>query len=146
MKDLIRISEEKKSFLEERNLSQNISEFNLEEEIKYNEKKLSETEINFTIPGYPDKPLKQGGEDIFLTIYNVEEYIKLIYEHLFRSGIKEVADSFRNGFNSVFPIKNLKAFTSTELEEILCASSQENWDYDTLYENINPNHGYYKNR
>jgi E3 ubiquitin-protein ligase TRIP12 len=70
----------------------------------------------------------------------------LIYEKFFRSGTKEAFDSFRYGFNSVFPVKNLKAFLSSELEEILCSSTNENWDYETLYENINPNHGYYKNR
>ena len=81
-----------------------------------------------------------------MDIYNVEEYLRLIYEKLFLLGIKEAVDSFRTGFNIVFPVKNLKSFLSFELEEIVCASSHENWDHETLFENINPNHGYYRNR
>jgi len=143
---LINLSEARNKFIEERKATQDISEYNLEDVIKYNGKKLSEIEVPFTLPGYPDIPLKQGGENIYLDIYNIDEYIKLIYEQFFRSGTKEAFDSFRYGFNSVFPVKNLKAFLSSELEEILCSSTNENWDYETLYENINPNHGYYKNR
>jgi E3 ubiquitin-protein ligase TRIP12 len=136
----------KEKFIDTRKKNGDVSEFNLEEEITYNGKKLSEVELNFTLPGHSEIELKFGGEDTLVDIFNVDEYVCLIYEQLFRRGLKDIVESFRNGFNMVFPVKNLKTFLSSELEEILCASSNENWDYDTLYENINPNHGYYKNR
>jgi E3 ubiquitin-protein ligase TRIP12 len=52
--------------------------------------------------------------------------------------------AFKEGFNKVFDIDNLKCFSSIELEEIICGCSSEPWDIDTLNENIIPNHGYDK--
>ena len=59
---------------------------------------------------------------------------------------KNIVTAFKEGFETVFPIKHLKCFTSVELEEVLCGSETDNnWDSETLENNIHTNHGYTKN-
>ena len=36
--------------------------------------------INFTMPGYPDMELVEGGKDQFLDQFNIEKYIEVVYE------------------------------------------------------------------
>ena len=33
--------------------------------------------LDFTLPGYPNIELKKGGKDIPVTIYNLEEYLRV---------------------------------------------------------------------
>ena len=108
--------------------------------VKYNNTKIEDIGLTFTLPGYNDYELKRGGADLILTIRNVEEYVCLIYDKLV-NGQKCLIDSFKTGFNKVFPVENLKCFTSTELEEVICGCSQESWDMEVLLENILPTHG-----
>lgn len=34
--------------------------------------------LDFTLPGFPNIELKKGGKDIPVTIYNLEEYLRVI--------------------------------------------------------------------
>jgi E3 ubiquitin-protein ligase TRIP12 len=139
--DFQKIIQQKKSF----NLNQKYLDNDINDIIKYNNTKIEDIGLTFILPGYNDIELKRGGSDILVTIRNLEEYVSLVFDKLLLSGIKPFAEAFKNGFNKVFPIDNLKCFTSSELEEVICGCSQENWDYDLLSENIIPNHGYDKN-
>lgn len=98
----------------------------------------------FTLPG-TNIELKEKGNETLVTSYNIEEYLRLIYEKLCVSGIREYILAFKKGFNSVFDISYLKCFQSNEIEEILCGSVNEVWDLDILIENVVPNHGYDRN-
>ena len=33
--------------------------------------------LDFTLPGYPNIELKKGGKDVPVTIYNLEEYLRV---------------------------------------------------------------------
>lgn len=33
--------------------------------------------LDFTLPGYPNIELKKGGKDFAVTIYNLEEYLRV---------------------------------------------------------------------
>lgn len=109
--------------------------------IKYNNVSIKDLGIYFTLPGYDDIEIVSNGKDILLTIDNIEEYVEMIYNTLFIEGIENILDSFRTGFNQVFPIENMKHFTSIEIEESICGNSNEKWDIDTLMEYIKPEHG-----
>lgn len=106
-------------------------------------KNISDMDIYFNIPG-TNIELKPNGSEIKVLASNFDEYLKLIYDSLCGSGTNDYIQAFKQGFNNVFDINLLKSFSSQELEEILCGSSIENWDYETLFENIIPNHGYDK--
>lgn len=54
-------------------------------------------------------------------------------------------EALREGFESVFPTRQLRMFYPEELEEVFCGSSQSqdlNWDVRTLIECCRPDHGY----
>lgn len=101
--------------------------------------------LTFNVPGYNEYELKPYGSDILLNANNLEEYLSLSFDKLCLSGIYPIVKSFKIGFNKVFNLDSLKCFTSTELEEIICGSEDENWQYDELLENIHPDHGLDKN-
>ena len=136
--DLSRLS------LKKENLTQENKSSNFENLLLYNNKKISEIDLYFILPG-TNIELKTKGAEIQVNSNNFEEYIKLIYENLCGKGIKEYITAFKNGFNKVFDVSSLKCFQTNELEEIICGSTNEIWDFETLSENIIPNHGYDRN-
>jgi len=119
---------------------------NLNNIILYNNEQIDKMGIYFNIPGYCDTELKPNGLDTIVDAYNLNEYVKLVFDAYCGSGMNEIVEEFTKGFNTVFPIINLKCFTSQEIEDILSGNSEEDWNYDTLTEYIIPNHGYNKFR
>ena len=140
--DLKQIIKQKKELIKN---NPNISEEEIENKVLYNNKKLNELDIYFIFPGNNDIELKQGGSDILLTMKNVEEYVNLIYDFIFYRGIYHVVDAFKEGFNLIYNIFNLKCFSSSEIEEYVCGSLEIKWDEKMLYENLKPDRGYTKN-
>ncbi|XP_041270356.1 E3 ubiquitin-protein ligase TRIP12 isoform X8 [Onychostruthus taczanowskii] len=57
-------------------------------------------------------------------------------------GVARQFDSFRDGFESVFPLSHLQYFYPEELEQLLCGSKTDTWDAKTLMECCRPDHGY----
>ena len=88
----------------------------------------------------------EDGHNILLSAENIENYINLLTNSFCYEGIKDSVNAFKNGFNIVFPYTSLNCFSSEELSEYLCGNSREEWDFETLCDNIMPNHGYDKNR
>ena len=102
---------QKRKFVEEKKkLNINYTDDDLENNILYNGAKLSSLDIYFTFPGNDSIKLKENGDNIKLTILNIEEYIMLIYNCLFIQGIDNLIDSFREGFNIIFDIISIKCF------------------------------------
>jgi hypothetical protein len=97
--------------------------------------------ITFIIPGYKDVELKEKGDEITLDCNNYNEYLVLMLDRMVGSGIKPLAKAFKAGFNKVFPIENMKVFSSREIEEILLTSFEETWTEELLDSYINTNHG-----
>jgi len=114
-------------------------------QIKYNNTLIEDIGLTFNLPGFNNIELKVGGSQELVTIYNLEEYLSSIFEKFFFSELQGHIEAFKFGFNSVFPITALKCFTSLELEEIIFGCPNDNWDYDILFENITPLHGFDKN-
>ena len=141
LEDILKLIMQKKEIIKK---EKNISDEELENQILYNGQKLNTTDIYFTFPGY-DIELKPNGKNILLCIKNMEEYINLIYDFIFYKGINKITEAFREGFNIVFDINELKCFNAEELEEIIFGSDKQKWEYDILLENLKPEHGYTKN-
>lgn len=98
--------------------------------------------LSFALPGYPEVELKRGGNDVMVTVHNLEEYIKLVIQWTLIFGVKRQLDALREGFNSVLPLSNLTSFTYSEMEQILCGNLAEKWDIKCLVESCRPDHGY----
>ena len=67
-------------------------------------------------------------------------------DFIFFKGINALINSFRNGFNMSFDINKMQCFTSQEIEENICGSKEIKWKINNLYENINKEHSYKKQR
>ena len=141
LKDMLELIKKKNTVMEK---EKNISSEELENKILYNGEKLNSADIYFTFPGY-EIELKPNGKNILLSVTNVEEYINLIYDFIFYKGIIKVTEAFREGFNIIFNIDELRCFSPEELEETIFGSDKQKWEKETLYENLKPEHGYNKN-
>uniref|UniRef100_A0A8C1IC11 E3 ubiquitin-protein ligase n=1 Tax=Cyprinus carpio TaxID=7962 RepID=A0A8C1IC11_CYPCA len=98
--------------------------------------------LDFTLPGFPNIELKKGGKDLPVTIHNLEEYLRLVVYWTLNEGVSRQFESFREGFESVFPLQHLQCFYPEELDQLLCGSKSESWDVKTLMECCRPDHGY----
>ncbi|TRY93874.1 hypothetical protein DNTS_023784 [Danionella cerebrum] len=98
--------------------------------------------LDFTLPGFPNIELKKGGKDVAVTIHNLEEYLRLVVYWTLNEGVSRQFESFREGFESVFPLHHLQYFYPEELDQLLCGSKSESWDVKTLMECCRPDHGY----
>ncbi|XP_051580923.1 E3 ubiquitin-protein ligase TRIP12-like isoform X5 [Myxocyprinus asiaticus] len=98
--------------------------------------------LDFTLPGFPNIELKKGGKDVPVTIHNLEDYLRLVVYWTLNEGVSRQFESFREGFESVFPLHHLQYFYPEELDQLLCGSKSESWDVKTLMECCRPDHGY----
>ncbi|KAJ8512361.1 hypothetical protein OPV22_002795 [Ensete ventricosum] len=97
--------------------------------------------LDFTLPGYPDYILKDGGENIMVDINNLEEYVALVVDATIKTGIKQQMEAFRAGFNQVFDVYSLQIFSPHELDNLICGL-RELWEPETLVDHIKFDHGY----
>lgn len=57
--------------------------------------------LDFTLPGYPEYELKEGGAECSVTLANLEEYVTLLLQATLDTGVAPQVDAFRTGFNQV---------------------------------------------
>ncbi|KAJ1958052.1 Ubiquitin fusion degradation protein 4 [Dispira parvispora] len=98
--------------------------------------------LDFVLPGYPEIPLRPQGEEVPVTIHNVDDYISRVVRETLDHGIHAQVDYFRRGFNKVFPISRLGSFTGEELTALFGAAP-EDWSMGTLQEYVVADHGYH---
>ncbi|XP_070496016.1 E3 ubiquitin-protein ligase TRIP12 isoform X2 [Chironomus tepperi] len=101
--------------------------------------------LDFVLPGYQNIELRRGGRDIPVTIHNLHQYISLVTHWFLVEGVSRQFESFREGFNSVFPIHHLRIFYPEELENVFCGSGTANfqkWDARMLADCCRADHGF----
>jgi E3 ubiquitin-protein ligase TRIP12 len=103
--------------------------------------KLEDLCLDFTLPGDESYELKAGGSDIPVTINNIEEYIELLQDIIAGSGISQQVAAFREGFNCLFAIDDLRLLTYSELVSLF-GKAEEDWSYATLADTIRADHGF----
>lgn len=100
--------------------------------------------IDFVIPGH-NVDLMKNGKSTHVTIHNLHLYVKLMTHWILHEGVTRQMESLREGFESVFPLQNLRVFQPEELESVFCGSPKDynlGWDVKTLLECCRPDHGY----
>ena len=108
---------------------------------------LDSCDLYFTLPWNENVPLIPNGENIKLTNENLDEYVYQVLNKMLIEGQKDIIEAFRFGFNKVFDINELKSFSSSEIEEVICGSensTDNTWTYENLTQNILPMHGFTK--
>lgn len=109
-------------------------------EITVQDTHVEDLALDFTLPGYKID-LVPGGSDKAVTIGNVEEYFDLVVDFTLKRGVKAQVEAFQGGFSSVFPIKDMQAFTADEMV-MLFGSSSEDWSMMTLLDSLKADHGF----
>ncbi|KAG0182755.1 Ubiquitin fusion degradation protein 4 [Apophysomyces sp. BC1034] len=111
------------------------------EDIRVDDTRMDDMCLDFTLPGNPETELKSGGADIPVTIQNVEEYIGLLVDMIAGSGVRQQITAFRQGFDGLFAIDDLKILTHRELVSLF-GTATEDWSYSTLADAIKADHGF----
>lgn len=112
--------------------------------------RLEDLAITFTylpsssVYGYTHADLVPNGSDIDVTIENVEEYMDQLGDFCLESGIARQIEAFRSGFNRVFSLSKLRAFTPQEVRAMLCGDQNPSWSQDDLMNYTEPKLGYTK--
>ena len=91
--------------------------------------------VNFTLPGFPDIEMMEGGSEVFLTIENLENYLKLLIWWILYENPQKSIKNVRNGFESILDTNLMKYFYPHEFEESLCGVTKELWTVDILKQN-----------
>eukprot|EP00794_Sanderia_malayensis_P020162 gene20162-22137_t len=94
--------------------------------------------------GFDAVDLKANGDQEALTPSNAEEYIDLMMNFSMYKGIEKQLDAFRAGFNRVFPMENLHAFSPREIQLMLSGEQAPQWTRDDLINYTEPKFGYTK--
>lgn len=88
----------------------------------------------------------RNGRSTHVTVHNLHRYTDLVTHWYLVEGVTRQMESLREGFESVFPVRNLRMFHPEELEAVFCGSPREGaaagWDVKTLMECCRPDHGY----
>lgn len=86
--------------------------------------------LDFTLPGYPDIELEEGGSHKRVTIDNVGSYLEKVVDVTLGAGVRRQVDAFRAGFSTVFPYSALSAFTPEELVSLF-GRADEDWSLES---------------
>lgn len=114
------------------------------EKLEFDGCTISDLGIDFVLPG-TNIELIRNGRVTSVTIRNLHQYINLVLHWFLVEGVSRQMESFREGFESVFPVQNLRMFQPEELEAVFCGSPRDSisgWDVKTLMECCRPDHGY----
>ncbi|XP_028164507.1 E3 ubiquitin-protein ligase TRIP12 isoform X3 [Ostrinia furnacalis] len=107
---------------------------------------IEELGLDFILPGDGCTELRRGGRELPVTAHNLHNYIDLVTHWMLYEGVSKQMEAFKEGFESVFPLANLKIFYPEELEQVFCGSPsggrETRWEPRMLAECIRPDHGY----
>ncbi|XP_041131232.1 E3 ubiquitin-protein ligase HECTD1 isoform X8 [Polyodon spathula] len=94
------------------------------------------------VHGFTAVDLKPNGEDEMVTIDNAEEYVDLMFDFCMHIAIQKQMESFKDGFNRVFPMEKLSSFSHEEVQMILCGNQSPSWTAEDIINYTEPKLGY----
>lgn len=113
---------------------------------------LEDLALSFTyLPGskvynFEAADLVPEGNNIDVTIRNVEEYCELTMNFCLQDGLAKQLQAFYRGFCQVFPLNKLAAFTPDEARVMICGEQNPDWTKEDLMNYTEPKLGYSKDR
>lgn len=93
--------------------------------------------------GYTSVNLRPGGDEQEVTLDNVEDYVALVTDFCFNTGIQRQMEAFKNGFDLVFSMEKL-VFNPMELSSLLCGDQAPTWTKEDILNYTEPKLGYTK--
>ena len=97
--------------------------------------------LNFTAPGYDSIPLVPGGENIDVTLDNLETYVVAVCQTLVNDTLSKVVPVVLEGIAQGMNTRALEHFNAAELDLLLCGSPAR-WTRQDLEDFLDYDHGY----
>ena len=72
----------------------------------------------------------------------MEDYVELMSEFCLERGIRRQMEALRQGFDRVFPMSRLAAFSPSELRLLLCGDQSPSWTREDILNYTEPKLGY----
>lgn len=76
----------------------------------------------------------------------MEEYSELTTAFCLEKGVARQLEAFHAGFNKVFPMSKLKAFSPDEVRIMLCGDQNPHWTREDVLNYTEPKLGYTRDR
>jgi E3 ubiquitin-protein ligase TRIP12 len=92
----------------------------------------------FVETGLSGAPLCTDGDNVPVTVDNVENFVEIASRFWFDTGVTAQIEAFRAGLNDVFPFECLVAFSRSELREMFCGEDRIEWDEQALLSHLHP--------
>ena len=71
---------------------------------------IDDLSLNFTFPGYNEIDLIENGEDMPVTLSNLDQYVSLVFRYYIYESTKSQIIAFKDGFNKVLYVVFLLLF------------------------------------
>ncbi|KAI6223049.1 BMA-HECD-1, isoform a [Aphelenchoides fujianensis] len=113
-------------------------EFNGEHGTAAHECRIEDLGLTF----YDEHELIPNGANTDVTIDNIELYLGKCVDFYLNSGIRQQVKAFREGFDSVFPLRSLKMLTPFEVQKLLSGEQYPEWTREDLINFTEPKLGY----
>uniref|UniRef100_A0A915PQB4 E3 ubiquitin-protein ligase n=1 Tax=Setaria digitata TaxID=48799 RepID=A0A915PQB4_9BILA len=97
-----------------------------------------------TVFNYKQMELIENGANVDVTADNVELYVAACTNFYLNSGILNQLRAFREGFDLVFPLRNLRMFDPKELQTLLSGDQCPQWSREDIINFTEPKLGYTK--
>ncbi|KAK9459226.1 uncharacterized protein V1516DRAFT_629373 [Lipomyces oligophaga] len=97
--------------------------------------------LDYSLPGYPDYELIDGGSTVSVTMDNVDKYVEAVIDATIAFGVQKQIEAFREGFSLVFSFSSMSLFSPEEFV-VLCGQVEEDWSFKTIFDAIKADHGY----
>lgn len=100
--------------------------------LKYHGCRLDDLCINFTVPGFPDIEMVEGGAEIFLTVENIEEYLQLLVWWLLYKGPQKKLECIQAGYYSILSRESVKPLLICDMRDIFSGMASGPWVVEEL--------------
>ena len=96
--------------------------------------------LYFTLPGHDAYELCPDGADVPVTGANLATFVDKVLDAYFGAGTHKQFAKFKEGFEGVFPLRNLAIFKMDEIDTLICGQA-EKWTVEMLSECLKFDHG-----
>eukprot|EP00300_Choanocystis_sp_HF-7_P009738 c16608_g1_i1.p1 GENE.c16608_g1_i1~~c16608_g1_i1.p1 ORF type:complete len:1572 (+),score=317.42 c16608_g1_i1:1741-6456(+) len=97
--------------------------------------------LSFCLPSDSNFELIPGGNEISVTLDNLDSYIEALVDAHIGSGVRAQVLAFREGFSTVFSIHHLQPFSVNEVEILVCGEHRQ-LSLQALRQHTKADHGY----
>ncbi|CAL2040217.1 unnamed protein product [Caenorhabditis brenneri] len=151
LKELIALAHRKRTIESDSTLDHTAKRMKISElklHMKGSSCRIEDLALNFTVnpPSkvfqYSEMELVDGGGDIDVTLDNVEHYVEKCEQFYLNNGIAHQMRAFREGFDRVFPLSTLRAYSPEEVQGLLSGEQCPEWTRDDVLNYTEPKLGY----